>query len=261
MRQATRKLTAALLVTIVSLALCGCQRPETAPSAKAPAAKPAPSKEAPLPLEYIELLTGGAKPGEELPMVVAVHGLGDRPENFAGVYDGLPARARIILPRAPKTWRPGYSWFDIAIPYSENEASLAAGIGEAADLLADFITQLRDRVPTIGRPVITGFSQGGMLSFAVAVRHPDLISMAIPMGGALPRDLLTKSAADANLPSVRAFHGAGDPLIPVDQSRRTVRSLVELGFDATLTEYPGVGHTIGPEMREEVFELLKGLGH
>ena len=51
-------------------------------------------------LAYLEVVLGGARPEEPLPMIVAIHGLGDEPHNFAGLFDGFPECARLILPRA-----------------------------------------------------------------------------------------------------------------------------------------------------------------
>ncbi len=65
-------------------------------------------------LEYIERVTGGAAEDARLPMITAVHGLGDRPEHFEALFDDLPLRARVILPRAPKPYSGGGSWFDSA---------------------------------------------------------------------------------------------------------------------------------------------------
>lgn len=256
MRRSTRKLPLAIALLLIASVSAACGRPAPRAEEDSPRSSAAVERPAPLPLEHIELLTGGAAPGEELPMIVAIHGLGDRPASFAGLFDGLPARARVVLPRAPKTWRPGYSWFDIAIPYSGNEAALEAGIGAAADLLARFIAEISEREPTRGKPVVTGFSQGGMLSFAVAVRHPDLISLAAPMGGALPEGMIPKEAGARPFPRIRAFNGEADALVPIGYARKTVGLLKEAGADAILTEYPGVGHSVSPRMRARVFDLV-----
>ncbi|MFT7521301.1 MAG: hypothetical protein ACI9MC_003452, partial [Kiritimatiellia bacterium] len=37
-------------------------------------------------LQYIERVTGGAEASDELPLIVAVHGLGDQPAHFAWIF-------------------------------------------------------------------------------------------------------------------------------------------------------------------------------
>src|SRR6185369_5788604 len=64
-------------------------------------------------LQYLEVLTGDAAPGDAVPMVVALHGLGDHPESFRLLLDDLPARARVVFPRGPMPHgEDGFSWFD-----------------------------------------------------------------------------------------------------------------------------------------------------
>jgi predicted peptidase len=41
---------------------------------------------------------------------------------------------------------------------------------------------------------------------------------------------------------VWAFHGAHDPTVPVERSRRAVAALREAGGTPRYTEYPNVGH-------------------
>ena len=63
-------------------------------------------------LEYLEVLTGGAAETDAVPIVIAMHGLGDHPETFRLLLDDLPAKARVIFPRAPMPHGPdGFSWF------------------------------------------------------------------------------------------------------------------------------------------------------
>ena len=68
------------------LLLIGCSRPTPATAPEVAASSPSEARQGQVGLRYIEHLTGGAQPDEVLPLVVAVHGLGDRPENFRGLF-------------------------------------------------------------------------------------------------------------------------------------------------------------------------------
>jgi len=206
-------------------------------------------------LDYVELVTAGADAGAVLPTVVAVHGLGDRPEQFKGLIEGLPFKARVILPRGPMPWHGGYSWFDIALPYVGTDEGLAAGVATAADRVAALIDTLAKERPTRGRPILTGFSQGGMIAFAVAVRHPDAIDLSVPVSGALPEALMPVDGA--RIAPIRALHGDADPIVPISGVLETVARLERLGADVSLSRYPGVGHTITSRMRAELFRRLR----
>jgi phospholipase/carboxylesterase len=216
---------------------------------------PAKAAAVPPPLEFIEIGRAGAV-DPDAPLVVAVHGLGDRPENLAELYRDISAPCRLVLPRGPIPYGDGSSWFDIDIPYAP-DAALGGRIGAAADRVAALIDHLKATRALRGKPVVTGFSQGGMISFAVAVRHPESVGLAVPLSGALPEAALPESPVGGTKPSVRAFHGTADALVPIDFARRTVAALAAAGYDAELTEYEGVGHTVSGAMRRDALAVIE----
>ncbi len=207
-------------------------------------------------LQAIETRTRHSAGVDPLPLVVAVHGLGDRPESFKTLLADLPAPARIITPRAPIEWNMGYAWFRVRIR-SRNWNALSAGITRAAKQVAVLIDHLRDKYPTRGTPILCGFSQGGMISYAVAVHHPETIGLAIPVSGYLPKPLwpAAKNAATKYAP-IRALHGSADALVPLQPTREAVEHLARLGFDASLTAYPGTPHTVDAAMRRDLYRLI-----
>lgn len=257
-----RMLASGLLAWCATLALLtaapGCSRPDPGRPG-ATAAEPAATvsdQPAPTPLEYVELVTAGAASDAQLPLVVAVHGLGDTPESFIELYADLSVPARVVAPRAPEPYGRGSSWFPIEIPYRD-DADLGAGIAAAADRVAALLDHLAARLPVSGTPMITGFSQGGMVSFAVAVRHPEAIGFALPVAGALPAAVAAPTGdAPRPLPRIRALHGDADDMVPVGAARDTVSRLEQLGFDVQLREFAGVGHRITPAMRGEINRLI-----
>lgn len=256
-------------------------QPPAPPSPQAPSPAVAPvstaSVDAPTPaptrgryavaadMEYLEVIhvprgtPAAARPGPDaqLPMLIAIHGLGDRPENFKHVIADLPYTARLILPRGLDPVEDGYSWFPIRAR-STDVAGLARGISGAADRLARLIAELQTSRPTTGRPVVTGFSQGGMLSFALAVYHPGLLAAAVPVGGWLPPPLWPSALpARRPLPKIVALHGEADPAVKFAPTREAVEHLEKLGWPAALKAYPEVGHAIPPNMRRELYLQLQ----
>jgi phospholipase/carboxylesterase len=246
----------ALLLAAAVLSLPACGRdapPEPAPST------PAPRESASVPeaagIRYLERTTGGAAASDRLPLVVAIHGLGDRPESFASVFAPLRARARLVVPYGLDPWHDGFSWFPAG--WLDDPQKLAHGTSAAADRLAAMITALARARPTAGRPIVTGFSQGGMLSFTLAVLHPEAVGAAFPVGGLLAPPLLPSSWPAGRVePAIHAFHGADDDRVPVAGARTTVQRLHDLGLGADLHEYPGVRHTIPPAMQADLCRAL-----
>lgn len=226
-------------------------------AADAPAAAPVPEappevlRDEKSGLEYIEVITGGAEATEALPVVVAMHGLGDNPASFRLLLDDLPARARVLFPRAPMPHGgDGYSWFEFHSDDEEGSAELAAGIRVAADRVALLVADVIARTGAPRRAVVCGFSQGGMLSFALAAAHPEIVATAIPLSGYLPTVMWPRERPTARpLPKVIALHGEKDHLIPAESARWSIEALKGNGYAATLTTYPGVGHALSPAMR------------
>lgn len=207
-------------------------------------------------IHYVEWITAGAEAEQRLPMIVAIHGLGDDPEHFAELLMDFDRPARLILPRAIDPYEGGgWSWFPIRARDNDVEG-LAKGIDAAADRLAPAIRELSEQRPTKGKPIVLGFSQGGMLSFALAVEHGDAFAHAIPIGGWLPPPLWPKAKPES-APPITALHGDADKAVFLEPTREAVEHLRGLGHEVELEVYPGVGHAIPPEMRDELFRVLR----
>ena len=206
--------------------------------------------------DYLERVSGGARANDRLPMVVLIHGLGDEPRE--DWLDLVPSDvpARVIMPRGPAAYARGYSWFPFQIGEHRSD-SLAKHLGPRAQQLSAAIQILSARRPTRGLPIVAGFSQGGMLSFAMAARYPERFSLALPISGGLPDALWPKRAAAgaARLP-IRALHGVRDSIVPIAPSRELVQRLRGLGYDAELREFPELGHEIDTQVRQAVIQIL-----
>ena len=234
-----------------------------APAPVEPTPDPTPVEPKPLDLvegevegiHYAEAITGGAERDASLPMIVAIHGLGDSPENFAMLFAGFDRPARVILPRGLEPHEGGWSWFAFRARDPDVDA-LAKSIGEAADELAPAIAALAKQRPTTGKPIITGFSQGGMLTTMLAVEHGELLDHAISIGGWLPPPRWPK-AKPAHAPTIVELHGDIDKAVAFGPTREAIEHLKSLGWPAELHGYPNMGHAIPPVMREEIETLLR----
>lgn len=246
-----------LLLALALLSL-GCKREPptvepTPPPASAAITLAVPQAE----LRYLERTTGGAAASERLPLIIAIHGRGDSPERFQQLFEGFAARARVIIPFGVDPYQGGYSWFPSTTPRL-NLDNVASGTERAAHRLAALIGALEKQRPTAGRPIVTGFSQGGMLSFTLAVLHPEVVGEAYPVAGLLaPLHWPSSWAAGKIEPRLVSFHGDADHVVPIAVDKQSVERLTAIGFDATLRTYPGIDHTISPEMRRDLFQALE----
>lgn len=267
-------------IFVASLLLClACERPASAPASQAstptptPAASPDPAPQtapAPTPvakppvaarpkaaeLHYVERILGDAEPEDTLPMIVAIHGLGDDPDHFAHLFDAFPGTARLILPQGvDPTEQGGWSWFPIRAR-SQDVEGLATGIEASADKLAAMIAALEKTRPTAGAPIVTGFSQGGMLSFTLAVKHPEAVGFAVPVGGWLPPPLWPEAGPTNAHPRIVALHGTADNAVHFEPTKTCVDALTDKGYTVELKAYEGVRHAIPPQVRTDLYDLL-----
>ncbi len=209
-------------------------------------------------LAYEEVVTGGADPAADLTMVIAIHGLGGSPETFKSLFTAWTIPVRVILPQGPASYGRGWSWFETVIRDGDVVKISEDDIRSSATRIAALIEHLVATRPTVGKPIITGFSQGGVLSFVVAVTSPDLISLALPMGGWLPDALQPKGPVPPGAPPLRALHGKADTLVPFARTKGVVDALAARGWDATLSGYPGMKHSVGRAMRADLLYSVKG---
>jgi phospholipase/carboxylesterase len=245
------------MLGLLLLALVACDAPaRTTASASAATAAPVPAAPAleAAGIEYVVRHAAGAPAEAELPLVVAIHGFGDRPESFAQVLGGYPRPARLVFPRGIDRHGGGFSWFPID-PRAPDADGVEEGVRAATQRLAAAIAALRDRYPTRGKPIVTGFSQGGMLSFAIAVAHPDLVALAVPVAGWLPPGLWPGPAPEG-APPIVGLHGDADAILRLEPTREAVRALRNAGWPAELVEYPGVGHHVDAAMQRELFRRI-----
>lgn len=204
-------------------------------------------------LKYLETLTGKGQPADRLPLIVVIHGMGDRPSLDKAPTLNFPAR--VVLPQAPGRYMQGFSWFEYRVG-ANHPKLLAEKIRFAAKRFAAVIDLLRRNRPTRGKPIVVGFSQGGMLSWALALHHAESISFAIPIAGALP-DKLWPTSSDSDAPPIRALHGEADPIVPVQAARDLAAAAQRLGFDVQLQTFPNAQHEITDPMAVQIGRHLR----
>lgn len=240
---------APIALCAASMTLLACTPAPPRADARDPAPQPPPTEA----FDHLEIHTGGAAEHDELPLILALHGRGDRPERFAPLFDAFPVPARVAILRPPHPFGGGLAWFRTARAATGSSARIARELAAHADRVVATADAIRRSRPTRGVPIVVGFSQGAMLTYAVAVRRPRAFAAAFPVSGLLFPELLE----DAPPRSTRivALHGRTDPLVSIDDDRRGVALLRSHGADVELREYDAP-HTISGEMQRDLFAAM-----
>lgn len=237
--------------------------PVTAPSSERPAA-PGPERFEPAVREMTfaglsarVLVTRPVRVGERVPMVVGLHGYGDSARGFASVFDGLPLKARVIVLDGPEPWGgggEGRAWF--AIGQAEQRPEV---FDAAVRRVAAAMREARVRFETCGAPVVTGFSQGAMVSFGLAAEGASVVRGAVPVAGRLPSGVALLPGRGAGV-TVVALHGTADPRIAYTDGAAAVARLLGAGYRASLVSFEGVGHSLPPAVLAALHTQLEALG-
>lgn len=196
---------------------------------------------------YLEVVIGEAGFDDPLPMIVVLHGRGGHAQIPGGPFLGLTHAVRVIVPQAPDRLGDGWQWLPVYVGQGLVDR-LSATLFQASSRVAALIRALTRRRPTVGLPIVSGFSQGGLLSLALAVHHDDVVGHAFPLACWLPPPLEpTYRREDLDFPPIRSMHGTADPTIPIGPTRELFARLAALGYDVELAEFDGVVHTISDD--------------
>lgn len=240
----------------VALCALGSACNKEAPRERLPPAEPstiATASRAPEPetLPYATLTLGGGE-REQLPWIVALHGLGDTPDDFIQLLQS-ELRAHVYAPRALYPYGDGFDWFRVRV--QGDPERLAEALRHAMAEVLRFVDARTQDPKNVGKPVVLGFSQGGMLSFALGAHHPERFRLVVPIGGLLPEPLWPKARPRESTPIV-ALHGTDDRVVPIAPARALTGHLGQLGYRADLLEFEGVGHGIPRQEHERLIEIL-----
>jgi phospholipase/carboxylesterase len=116
-------------------------------------------------------------------------------------------------------------------------------------MIANFIDELLAKYPIDSTKVsLIGFSQGSILSYAVALSYPTKIAKVVAMSGYLNLDMAIEGFEKNDISGLKIFasHGTVDQVIPVEWARKTPQLLENFGIDVVYKEYP-IGHGVSPQ--------------
>ncbi len=184
------------------------------------------------------------------PALILLHGYGSNEEDLFSFANEFPDHYYVVSVRAPYDMHYGsYAWYAINFDADENKFSDVEQAKTSRDLVANFIDDLVIKYAIDMENVsLIGFSQGCILSYAVALSYPEKIKRVVAMSGYLNPEMLQKDYLKNNLSNLNVFssHGTVDQVVPVEWGRRAKSFLDNLGIENVYKEYP-IGHGISPQ--------------
>ena len=194
------------------------------------------------------------------PVLILLHGYGSNEEDLFSFASELPDNYYVVSARAPYDMQYGsYAWYAINFDADENKFSDVEQAKTSRDLVANFIDDLVAKYPIDAENVtLIGFSQGCILSYAIALSYPEKIKRIVAMSGYLNPEMLHQDYLKNNLSNLKVFssHGTVDQVVPVEWGRKAKPFLDNLGIENVYKEYP-IGHGISPQ---NFFDFKEWLG-
>ncbi len=184
------------------------------------------------------------------PLLLLLHGYGSNEADLFSFANELPEEYYVISARASYDLMYGsYAWYAINFDADENKFSDIGQTRISRDIIANFIDELINSYPIDSNDVtLIGFSQGCILSYAVALSYPEKVQRVVAMSGYLNTEIAVEGFEGNNFNNLRIFasHGTSDQVIPVEWARKSIPVLENLGIPVTYKEYP-VGHGVAPQ--------------
>ncbi|WP_179319741.1 alpha/beta hydrolase [Winogradskyella helgolandensis] len=187
---------------------------------------------------------------ENAPLLIMCHGYGSDENDLFSFASELPEELMIISLRAPYTMQPyGNAWYAINFDADKGKWSDNEQAKQSVNLIAEFIDYACNTYAVDSNNVtLLGFSQGTILSYAVALTYPEKVKNIVALSGYINEDILPEIIAESAVSHLNFFcsHGAVDQVIPVDWAQKAPVFLKELGINYVYSEYP-VGHGVAPQ--------------
>lgn len=188
--------------------------------------------------DYQIYVPGDAKTEKNLPVIIFLHGIGQRGSGgFVPVSGAGGALANHYLAQVPAIillpqCRAGVYWSDAAMDKMV--------VGALRQTVEEFQVDAR-------RIYLTGASMGAYGVWHFALHYPQKFAALISLCGGssiLNGDRFSPIAAAIGKTPAWVFHGADDSIVPVEESRQIVKALKEIGGNVRYSEYAGVGHNV-----------------
>ncbi len=193
------------------------------------------------------------------PLIVLLHGVGSHERDLFDLAQYFDPQCLVISARAPNVLGPrSFAWYPVE--FTATGPIIDAESAEDSRLiLLRFIDEL---IAAYGvdaqRVYLMGFSQGAIMSLAVALTQPEKVAGVVAMSGRLLPELkpqIVEAERLRDLP-ILMTHGRRDPIIPISEARAASNYLSTLPLKLTYREYD-MGHQITVESLTDIVAWFK----
>lgn len=189
-----------------------------------------------------------------------IHGYGSNEQDLLALTQDLPKDILHVSFRGrfPVEMSGGYAWYDINFNHPEEYFHKEQAVESLNALLNAFVEIQKKYGIKDGNISLCGFSQGGILAYALAFKNPHLFSKIACISAYPEEKLLNDIPKDRKkLNQLRFFisHGTDDAIIPIEWGKKGADLLYDLSCYFTFREYM-FGHGINQKNYIDLVEFL-----
>ena len=208
-------------------------------------------------IKYIERLP--VVKTEKTPLFVLIHGYGSNEEDLFSFAQDLPENAHIVSVRARYDIPyGGFAWYDINFVNNEKWMDEDQAI-ESRNKLVDFIDTITQQENLDEENVtLMGFSQGAILSYAIALNNPEKIKNVAILSGYPEHKIIREFNQTKDFSNLNFFvsHGTEDVVLPIELGKMGEEFLRSLNIKFDYHEYRS-GHGIVPQNYHDLMAWIK----
>lgn len=202
------------------------------------------------PLSLYHIIKPSKKTKGDIPVLFMLHGYGSNEDDLFSFAPEFPEELCIISVRAPYPMpNIGNAWYAINFDADRGKWNDVDEALSSRDKIATFIKEACETYRLDEKNVtLLGFSQGTILSYAVALSFPKMVKNVIALSGYISLDMVAEEYKNNDLTklNIYASHGSADQVIPISWARKNPEILTQLGVKHTYEEFP-IGHGVSPQ--------------
>ena len=184
------------------------------------------------------------------PALFLLHGYGSDENDLFSFAEELPKELFIISLRAPHPLSTyGNAWYAIDFDADQNKWNNIEQAKSSMKLILEYIESSCKIYNLDSNNInLLGFSQGCILSMALAMNYPKIFKNIIGLSGYICKEFLTPPLDRAHYKHLSFYcsHGSSDQVIPVEWARETPKLLEQYHIAFDYSEFP-VGHGVSPQ--------------
>ncbi len=191
----------------------------------------------------------------QYPLFILLHGFGANMQDLASLSPAINREGYVYAcPQAPMAFQlgpgmVGYGWTPRGAEATPED------IQNAEDALDTFFAEIMEKYQVSpGNVILSGFSQGGGMTYRCGLRQPNLFAGLAVLSGTLPdTDSLKARLPEERNQPIFVVHGTADSVLPIDRGRAANEFLQSAGYQPQYKEYP-MAHEISPDVLSDLVQ-------